>query len=222
MPAIRVLLVEELLLVRKGIRALLEAEPDITVIGEASSGREAVEMAQELCPDILLMGITLPDLNGIEATRQVRRYCPEVKVVVLTLHTAEDYVLETLRAGASGYVVKQAAPGELMMAIRAVQQGHPFLSPMVAHVIIQQATQSNHEPPAETSYETLTEREREIFQLLAEGHSNREIADILVISIKTVQTHRAHIMEKLHVSNLPDLVKLAILRGVTTVDTVDL
>lgn len=221
MPEICVLLVEDLMLVRKGILSLLEAEPDITVIGEASSGREAVEMAKGLCPDILLMALNLPELNGIEATRQVRRYCPHVKVIALTQHTEEKYVLETLRAGASGYVVKQAAPDELIMAIRAVQQGHRFLSPLVAQGIIQHATQNDHNTPPEASYDTLTEREREIFQLLAEGYSNREIADMLVISIKTVQTHRTHIMDKLNLSTIPDLVKLAIIRGVITVDPLD-
>lgn len=211
---VRVLLAEDHTIVRKGLRSLLDSEVGIEVIGEAADGREAVEKAGQLLPDVILMDIAMPGLNGLEATRQIKKRFPEVKVLILTMHANEEYVFQILRAGASGYVVKQAAPSELVSAIQAVYRGESFLSPLISKTVIEAYIQQAEAMAGEDSYDQLTPREREVLQLVAEGHSNREIAGLLHISVKTVETHRAHLMDKLDIHNTAELTQYAMRKGV--------
>lgn len=210
--AIRVLIVDDHNLVRQGIRMVLEAEPDFQLVGEAGSGEEAVRLAARLSPDVVIMDISLPGMSGIETTRRIRAACPRVRVLGLTMHEDEGYVRELLRAGADGYVVKRSAALELVRAIRAVVAGRAVLDPNVTRSVIEGYIARAPEPvdPADDPF---TPREREILILAAEGLTNAEMADRLHISIKTVQTHRAHIMEKLGAHDRVDLVRYAIRRG---------
>jgi two-component system response regulator NreC len=212
MEPIRVLLAEDHTIVRKGLLSILADQLDIEVVGEAENGREALRLTEQLHPDVVVMDIAMPLLNGLEATRQIKRYHPDVKVLVLTMHTDEEYVCRLLQAGASGYVVKQAAPAELLLAVHATHRGDLFLSPAVTSAVIAEYLEQGN--LIDDSYDVLTDREREVLQLLVEGYSNREIADTLTISIKTVQTHRSHLMNKLGIENLCDLVKYAIQKGI--------
>jgi len=175
MNRIRVLLAEDHTIVREGLRSLLEGEADIEVIGEAEDGREAVQKVEQLHPDVVVMDITMPALNGLEATRQIKKLFPGVKVLILTMHANEEYVFQILRAGASGYVVKQAAVPELISAIQAVYQGDSFLSPSISKKVIEEYIRQA-EAMANDSYDKLTDREREVLQLIADGHTSREIA----------------------------------------------
>ena len=218
MREIRVLLAEDHTIVRKGLRSLLDSEADIEVIGEAEDGRQAVEMAGELMPDVVLMDITMPSLNGFEATRQIKQRFPDVKVLVLTMHANEEYVFQILRAGASGYVVKKAAPTELVSAIRAVHRSESFLSPSISRTVIEEYIQQAEAMSRQDGYERLTPREREVLQLVAEGHSSREIAEVLSVSVKTVETHRANLMDKLGLHSVAELTQYAIRRGVIDPD----
>ncbi|MBL7065875.1 MAG: response regulator transcription factor [Anaerolineae bacterium] len=215
---IRVLLAEDHTIVRKGVRALLADEPGIEVIGEAEDGREAVQMAQQLLPDVVLMDYSMPGLNGLEATRQIKRWVPEVKVLVLTMHADKEYVFQILSAGASGYVVKKAAPTELVAAIQAVYRGDSFLSPTISRTVIEEYVRQA-KVIAKDSYGQLTGREREVLQLIAEGHSSREIAKRLCITEKTVRTHRANLMDKLHLRSIAELTQYAIRRGMISLDS---
>ena len=217
MSKIRVLLADDHAIVRKGLRALLEGEAGIEVIGEAEDGREAVQMTQQLLPDVVLMDITMPALNGLEATRQIKQRFPEVKVLILTRHANEEYIFQILRAGASGYVVKKAAPTELLLAIKAVYRGDSFLSPSISRQVVEEYIRKA-EAMEENSYDRLTDREREVLQLIAEGHSNREIAELLHISVKTVENHRASLMGKLNVHGTAELTRYAIRKRVISVD----
>jgi two-component system response regulator NreC len=212
MESIRVLLAEDHTIVRKGLLSILADQLDVEVVGEAENGREALRLTEQLHPDVVVMDIAMPLLNGLEATRQIKRYHPEVKVLVLTMHTDEEYVCRLLQAGASGYVVKQAAPAELLLAVHAAHRGDLFLSPAITSPVI--AEYLEQDSFIGNSYDALTNREREVLQLLVEGYSNREIAHTLTISIKTVQTHRSNLMAKLGIENLCDLVKYAIQKGI--------
>jgi two-component system response regulator NreC len=212
--SIRVLLAEDHTIVRKGLCSLLEGEAGIEVIGEAGDGREAVEKVQQLLPDVVLMDITMPALSGLEATRQIRKRFPEVKVLILTMHATEEYIFQILRAGASGYVVKQAAPAELVSAIQAVYRGESFLSPSISSKVIEEYIRRAEASAEKDSYDQLTFREREVLPLIAEGHSTREIAELLHISVKTVETHRAHLMDKLDIHSTAELTQYAIHKGV--------
>ena len=218
MTKIKVLLAEDHTIVRKGIRSLLDDEPTIDVVGEAEDGQEAVRQVESLHPDIVLMDITMPRLTGLEATRQIKKLFPEVKVLVLTIYTNEEYVLQLLRAGAAGYLIKQSAPAELLSAIHAVHRGDTFLSPSISRVIVQEYLRHTGGTFQDDSYDTLTVREREILQLVAEGHSNREIADNLHISIKTVGVHRVNLMDKLDIHSSTELIKYAIRKGIISLD----
>jgi two-component system response regulator NreC len=211
---IRVLLAEDHTIVRKGLRSLLDGEAGIEVIGEAEDGREAIEKVQQLRPDVVLMDITMPGLNGLEATRQIKKRFPEVKVVVLTVHANEEYIFQILRAGASGYLVKQAAPTELLSAIQAAYRGESFLSPSISKKVIEEYIQQAEATAEQDSYDQVTNRQREVLQLIAEGHSNREIAELLHISVKTVETHRANLMDKLDIHSTAELTQYAIRKGV--------
>jgi DNA-binding NarL/FixJ family response regulator len=210
MDNIKVLLAEDHTIVRKGLRSLLEKEIGIEVVGEAEDGREAVRKAEKLQPDVVMMDIAMPGLNGLEATRQIKKRFPEMKIIILTVHANEEYVLQTLRAGASGYLVKKAAPADLIEAIQAVYKGDSFLSPSISKTVIDEyIRQAETKSERDIIYGKLTNREREVFQLIIEGHKNREIADLLYVSIKTVETHKAHIMDKLNVHSTAKLIRYA-------------
>lgn len=213
MERIRVLLAEDHTIVRKGLRALLEGVASIEVVGEAADGREALAQVEQSPADVVLMDLTMPGLSGLEATRQIKERFPQVRVLVLTMHADEEYIFQVLRAGASGYLVKQAAPEELVAAIHAVYQGASFLSPTISKRVIDEYVRRAEEGVVTDPYDKLTPREREVLQLIAEGHSNREIAEQLTISIKTVESHRAHLMEKLDLHNTAELTRYAIRKG---------
>ncbi len=220
MDRTRVLLAEDHTIVRKGLRSLLDKETGIKVVGEAEDGREAIAKAEELHPDVVVMDIAMPGLNGLEATRQIKKRFPDMKILILTMHTNEEYVLQTLKAGASGYLVKKAAPAELISAINAVHKGDSFLSPSISRTVIDEYIRRSKEiSEGEEGFEQLTVREREVLQLIAEGHKTREIAELLYISIKTVETHRAHIMNKLDIHSTAELTRYAIRKGIISSDT---
>ena len=215
MDKTRVLLAEDHTIVRKGLRSLLDKETGIKVVGEAEDGREAIVKAEELHPDVVVMDIAMPGLNGLEATRQIKKRFPDMKILILTMHTNEEYVLQTLNAGASGYLVKKAAPAELISAINAVHKGDSFLSPSISRTVIDEYIRRSKEiSEGEEGFEQLTVREREVLQLIAEGRKTREIAELLYISIKTVETHRAHIMNKLDIHSTAELTRYAMRKGI--------
>jgi two-component system response regulator NreC len=211
---IRVLIADDHTILRDGIRALLEDEPDIDVVGEAEDGRWAVEQARRLRPHVVLMDIAMPLLNGLEATRQIKRDFPDTHVLILTMHDDAEYVGRVLDAGASGYVLKHAAGHELVNAIRAVAGGGAFFSPMVARHVLEGYIGGRDGAARHDPYDDLTPREREVLQLIAEGHTNRQIAEMLTLSIKTVKTHRLHLMKKLDLHDRGELIKYAIQKGI--------
>ncbi len=210
---IRILIAEDHAIVREGIRMILDAEPDFHVVGEARDGREAVELAQTLAPDVVVMDISMPQMNGIEATRQLQRLCPNARVLILTMHEEESYVFQLLQKGASGYVLKRAAATDLVEAVRSASRGEAFLCPSVARSVVQDYLDRIRSGEGRDRYDGLTDREREILVLLADGLTNAAIAQRLGISIKTIQTHRAHIMEKLDLHDRSLLVRYAIRKG---------
>ncbi|MBN1218574.1 MAG: response regulator transcription factor [Anaerolineae bacterium] len=218
MPKARVLLVEDHIVVRQGIKALLSDESDLEIVGEADNGREALPLIEKLQPNVVLMDISMPGMNGIEATRQVRQRFPEVKVVILSMHANEEYVFQVLRAGASGYVLKQSDSSEVLTAIHAALSGGSFLSPPISRAVIDDYVHRAEVRGQGDNLDLLTSREREVLQLLAEGLSNKEIAEQLSISIKTVETHRSNMMSKLEVSNKTDLIKYALRKGWATLE----
>ena len=211
--AIRLLLADDHAVVRSGLRLLLESQPDMVIIGEAENGEDAIRRTKELEPDVVLMDIEMPGMNGIEAARQIKAQSPRTAVLALTMYEDDQYFFEMLRAGASGYVPKRAAPDELASAIRAVSRGEVFLHPSLAGRLVQdyllRRDVESQEPPADE----LTPREQEVLTLIAQGLSNTEIAEQLVISSKTVDRHRENIMRKLNLHNRVDLVKYALRKG---------
>jgi len=215
MDKTRVLLAEDHTIVRKGLRSLLDKETGIKVVEEAEDGREAILKAEELYPDVVVMDIAMPGLNGLEATRQIKKRFPDIKIIILTMHANEEYILQSLKAGASGYLIKKAAPVELISAINAVHKGNSFLSPSISRMVIDEYIRRSKEiSEGEEGFERLTVREREVLQLIAEGRKTREIAELLYISIKTVETHRAHIMNKLDIHSTAELTRYAIRKGI--------
>ena len=219
MSKMRVLIADDHVIVREGLRALLEAQPDIKVVGEAADGEEAVKKTREVQPDIVLMDITMPGMNGLEATRQIRQHSPDVKILALTMHEGNEYFFKILDAGASGYFIKGGSSSELISALRAVWRGDVFLYPTMAKKLLHDYLQRVRAGRDKESYGGLTNREREILKLIAEGNTNQKIAELLVLSTATVQTHRAHIMAKLGLHNRTELIKYAIRRGFITLDT---
>lgn len=213
MKKVKLLLADDHKIVRQGIKKLLEEEPDLQVAGEAANGREAVKKATELKPDVILMDITLSNLNGLEATKQIKKVLPDVKVIMLTMHKNEEYVLQSFQAGASGYILKEGAVEELVSAIRSIHQDKSFLSPTISKTLIDAYLRKMETGKTETPFDLLTDREREVLQLIAEGYTNREVAKSLFISVKTVEAHRAHIMQKLNIHDIAKLVKYAIQKG---------
>jgi two-component system response regulator NreC len=207
---LKVLLVEDHILVRQGVKALLDEEPDIVVVGETGDGSEALQLTERLRPDIVLMDLALPGISGIEATRHICERLPHIKVVALSMYDSEEYVFRVLRAGALGYVLKQSTSTELVLAIRAVAAGNTFLSPAISQILVSDyVRRAEAQESDEEALEILTPREREVLQLIARGLNNRQIAERLHISIKTVETHRGNMMRKLDVHDRAGLVKFA-------------
>lgn len=212
MSKLRVLIVDDHGIVRAGIRSLLEGQSDIEVVGEAAGGEEAFEKAKEFRPDIVLMDIAMPGMNGIEATRLIKQEFPDISVLVLSMHDDEEFFFPVLRAGASGYVLKEAEPHELLYAIRTVHQGHIFLSPAVATALLEGFVGAAPEH-LEENYGALTRREKEVLRLAASGKTNREMAETLFLSSRTVEKYRQAVMHKLGLARREDLTKYAIRRG---------
>ena len=217
MAALKILLADNHTLVRAGIRALLEQIPDVTVVAEAGDGREALKLVETHRPNLVLMDITMPVMNGLEATGRIVKEFPQTRVVMLSVHNDEEYVLQSLRAGAVGYRLKDAGRAELEIAVAAVARNETYLSPAVSrHVVGDYVRRIGG--GIEGRLETLTPRQREILQLIAEGKSTKEIASILDVSVKTVETHRAQLMERLDIHDVAGLVRYAIRNGIVTAD----
>lgn len=214
MSKIRVFLADDHLLLREGVRSLLHKVADIEVVGESGDGKEAVEKVEKLIPDVVLMDITMPGMGGLEATWRIKQQNPQVKVLILTIHDTSQYLSGMLNAGASGYVVKTTASEELISAIRAVNQGDIYLYPSIARMLVEDYLQKVKAGEQRTSYEGLTPREREILKYIAEDRKNKEIADLLGISVRTVQAHRTNLMDKLGARDRTELVKYAIRKGI--------
>ncbi|MCJ7677287.1 MAG: response regulator transcription factor [Anaerolineales bacterium] len=213
---IRILLADDHAILRDGIRALLSDETDLNVVGEAENGRQALEQARALRPDIVIMDIGMPLLSGLEATTQIRRDVPEARVLILTMHQNEEYLAHVLAAGASGYVLKDVAGRELVSAIRQVAGGEAFFSPSMTKTLTSLYLHSLEAERTHDPYDDLTIREREVLQLVAEGFTNHQIAEMLKLSIKTVKTHRLHLMQKLDLHDRTELVKYAFQKGIIT------
>jgi len=215
MKKIRVLLAEDHTIVRQGIAALLGAESDMEVVGEASNGLEAIELARKLGPDVILMDIGMKQLNGLEATREIKRLFPSMKILVLTMHDNEEWIFQILKAGASGYLIKDTAMTDLTSALRAVSQGDSYLSPSISKRVIEEYIRKAESGEKKGPEDLLSGREREILQLIAEGNSIPQISNLLCISKKTVEAHKAHIMEKLKIHDKVGLIKYAIRSGLS-------
>lgn len=214
MSKLRILLADDHTVVRQGLRKVLEERTDWEVVAEAGDGREAVRQAEELEPDVAILDITMPLLNGVEATRQIVRRSPSTRVLVLTMHSDEAYVNQILQAGATGYLLKDSADVDLIQAVSAVSKGKSFFSPAVARLMLDDYVRQLADKGVHDRYGSLSEREREVFQLIAEGKANKEIATLLVISPSTVETHRARIMEKLDLHSAAEIVLYAVRKGV--------
>jgi two-component system response regulator NreC len=219
--AIRILIADDHKIVCDGLKALLEAQPDMEIVAQAENGREAVKLAQKQKPDMVIMDVAMPDLNGLEAVRQILSNHPHTKVIALSMHADRRYVTGMLTAGASGYILKHCAFEELVRAIRVVLSNQVYLSPTIAGVVVKELAQSTsprRTQSASASFQSLTSREREVLQLIAEGHTAREIAQRLHLSVKTIETHRRQMMGKLDIRSIADLTKFAIREGLTSLE----
>ncbi|HEV7735124.1 MAG TPA: response regulator transcription factor [Candidatus Binatia bacterium] len=210
MAKLRVLLVDDHTVVRQGLRKILESDDEIEIVGEAGDGRSAVEMVQRMRPHVVVMDVALPELNGIEATRQITKRVDGAKVLVLTMHSDDVYVRQSLKAGARGYLLKDSEDLDLIKAVKAVGQGGSFFSPSVSKVLLAGYLGDPTGKEVEDNLALLTDREREVLQLIAEGKTNKEVANLLNVSINTVETHRKHVMEKLDLHNTAELVRFAV------------
>ena len=214
MNTIKILLADDHVMMRKGIRALLERRPDFQIVAEAGDGREAVQMTEAHSPHVVVADIAMPNLNGIEAARQITLKSPGTAIVILSMHSDESYVLRALKAGARGYLLKDSPEADLINAILAVHQGKAFFSPAISKMLVEDYVRQLTQRGADDSYELLTTREREILQLLAEGKSNKDVASMLELSLHTVETHRGNILQKLNLHGTPELILYAIRKGV--------
>jgi two-component system response regulator NreC len=214
MPPIRILLADDHAVVREGIRALVERQPDMAVIAEAAHGRACVELAEQHAPDVVMMDVAMPEMNGIEAARRILASNPKIGVLMLSMHHDESYVLRSLKAGARGYVLKDSPRDDVLAAIRAVAAGRSFVSRKVSAILQEDYVRQLESRGLEDSYDLLTDREREILQLLAEGRANKEVAGLLNISLTTVETHRGHILRKLSLHSTADLILYAVRKGI--------
>jgi two-component system, NarL family, response regulator NreC len=211
---IRILIADDHGIVRKGLRLQLEQNDDFEVIAEATDGREAVRLAEELTPDVVIMDIAMPNLNGIEATTQLVKKNPQVGVIILSMYSDETYLMRTLAAGAKGYLLKDSADVDLHRAVQVVAEGKPFFSPAIADTLLEDYMRQLQQRGLQDSYDLLTEREKEILQLLAEGKSNKDVAGILNLSTNTVETHRTRIMQKLDLHSTAEIVLYAVRKGI--------
>ncbi len=211
---IRILLADDHTVMRNGLRLLLERQPNLKVIGEAADGREAVTMAAAEDPDVVVMDIAMPHLNGVEAARQIVNQNGRIAVVILSMHSDESYVIRSLKAGARAYLLKDSAEADLIEAIHAISAGKSFFSPAVSRILKEDYVRQLGKMDAEDSYELLTNREREVLQLVAEGKSNKEVANLLNLSLYTVETHRTHILQKLNLHSVPELILYAVRKGI--------
>lgn len=209
MRPIRIIIADDHVIMREGVALILNGKPEFEVIGQAANGKQAVELAENLQPDIALLDVNMPELDGIAAARLIHESCPHTKILMLTMHNDDAIFFDTLQAGASGYVLKGARPDELIQALQEVHNGHVYLSPPMARKLVSSYLETA-DSPKNCQLDLLTEREMEVMQLLAQGLTNREVAEKLVISPSTVQTHRSHIMEKLHLNNRAELVRYAL------------
>ena len=214
MKKIRILLADDHTLIRRGLRLIIEQHADLSVVGEAEDGRQAVALVASLKPDVAVLDIGMPNLNGIEAAKQITEGDSGTAVIVLSMHRDETYILRALKAGVRGYLLKDSAESDLVRAIRAVAERKSFFSPAVSKVLLEDYMRKLKRTGAEDSYDLLTPREREILQLVAEGKSNKEVAVILNLSVYTVETHRSNIMEKLKLKSLPELILYAVRKGI--------
>jgi len=213
---IRILLADDHTIVRKGLRLLLESHPDFTVIADAADGREAIKLAEEKKPDVMVMDLAMPILNGIEAARQITAKQPSIAIVFLSMHSDEGYVLKALKVGARAYLLKDAAEYDLINAVKAVSEGKAFFSPAISKMLAEDYVRQIDGHKVDDTYDLLTTREREILQLLAEGRSNKEVANYLQLSLHTVETHRSNILQKLNLHTGAELILYAIRKGVVT------
>jgi RNA polymerase sigma factor (sigma-70 family) len=216
--SITIFLADDHAVVRDGLRLLLEAQPDLKVIGDAANGREAVRRVAQLHPDVVLMDIAMPELNGIEAAREIDEVCHSTQIIILSMHSTTEHVFRALQAGARGYLLKESAGIEVVNAVRAVHAGHHYLSQKISDSLVDDYVRQRQAAEAKSPLARLSPREREVLQLVVEGKSSAEIADTLSLSVKTVETYRTRLMRKLGVSDLPGLVKFAILHGLTPLE----
>ena len=215
---IRILIADDHTIVRQGLARLLEDQPDFKVVGEAYDGRMAIEKAMALLPDVVVMDIAMPLLNGIEAARRIRKNLPKIKILILSMYSQEHYIHELLEAGISGYLLKESSGRDIIKAIQAAMKGETFLSPSISKVLVDSYLSMRKSSPKEERFNLLSNREREIFQMIAEGHSTKSISDLLCVSLSTVKTHRRNIMEKLEVTGTAQLIHLGVSLGLVEPD----
>jgi len=214
MNPVRILLADDHTVMRNGLRLLLERQPHLQVVGEAEDGRQAVALSESANPDVVIMDIAMPNLNGIEATRQIVNRNPRTAIAILSMHSDESYVIRALKAGARAYLLKDSAEADLLAAVRALTEGKSFFSPAISKILVEDYMRQLESRGAEDTYELLTNREREILQLLAEGRTNKEVANMLNLSLYTVETHRTHILQKLNLHSVPELILYAVRKGI--------
>ncbi|HMK77914.1 MAG TPA: response regulator transcription factor [Thermodesulfobacteriota bacterium] len=213
---VRIVIAEDHTILREGLRSLLSSSPNFEIIGEAGDGREAIRQVRKFKPELILTDLSMPRMNGMEAIKEIKRESPATKILVLTVHRAEEYILATFRAGADGYLLKDSTHSELLMAVKKVLSGTHYISPEISEKVIEGYIEGKKSLKSRTSWETLTQREREILKLIAEGYRNKEIAEDLCISVKTVEKHRANLMEKLDLHSIQALTTFAIEKGLVS------